>query len=183
MKFVIILLVIIVLIALWIIKKYNTLVVLRNKVRNQWSQIDVQLKKRFDLIPNLVETVKGYASHEKETLDAVIEARSSALNAKTPNEEIDANKVLSGALTKLFALSEAYPELKADSNFRELQQTLNDVEEKIAYSRQFYNDTVLKYQNAIEAFPTSIIAKMFGFEKQNFFEATKEEKENVQVKF
>lgn len=173
----------IVLIIGWIIKTYNKLVQLRNKVKDQWSQVDVQLKKRFDLIPNIVETVKGYTKHEKETLNAVIEARNSALSAKTPNAEMDANNQLSGALNKLFALSEAYPELKADSNFKDLQENLKDVEDKIAYARQFYNDTVLKYKNAIETFPTILISGMLGFKQEQFFEATSDEKQNVKVEF
>lgn len=175
--------VVIVLIVIWIIKTYNKLVQLRNKVKDQWSQVDVQLKKRFDLIPNIVETVKGYAKHEKETLNAVIEARNSALSATTPNDEMNANNQLSGALNKLFALSEAYPELKADSNFKDLQENLKDVEDKIAYARQFYNDTVLKYKNAIEMFPTVFIASMLGFKQEQFFEATEDEKKNVKVQF
>lgn len=174
---------VIVLIISWIIKTYNKLVPLRNKVKDQWSQVDVQLKKRFDLIPNIVETVKGYAKHEKETLNAVIEARNNALSAKDPNAEMDANNQLSGALTKLFALSEAYPELKADSNFKDLQENLKEVEEKIAYARQFYNDTVLKYKNAIEMFPTVLIAGMLGFKQEQFFEATENERQNVKVQF
>lgn len=174
---------IIILLVAWVIGTYNKLVQLRNKVKDQWSQVDIQLKKRFDLIPNIVETVKGYAKHEKETLNSVIEARNSALTAKTPNAEIDANNQLSGALTKLFALSEAYPELKADSNFRNLQENLKDIEDKIAYARQFYNDTVLKYKNAIETFPTVLIAGMLGFKQEQFFELADNEKQNVKVQF
>ena len=178
-----IIIILIVILVAWIIKTYNKLVQLRNKVKDQWSQVDVQLKKRFDLIPNIVETVKGYAKHEKETLNAVIEARNNALSAKTPNAEMDANNQLSGALNKLFALSEAYPELKADSNYKDLQENLKDVEDKIAYARQFYNDTVLKYKNAIETFPTVLIAGMLGFKQEQFFEATDDEKQNVKVQF
>lgn len=178
----IIILVIIILIS-WIIKTYNNLVQLRNKVKDQWSQVDIQLKKRFDLIPNIVETVKGYAKHEKDTLKAVIDARNSALSAKTPTDEMNADNQLSGALNKLFALSEAYPELKADTNFKDLQTNLKDVEDKISFARQFYNDTVLKYKNAIETFPTILIAGMLGFKQEKFFEATNEEKENVKVQF
>lgn len=174
---------IIILLVAWVIGTYNKLVQLRNKVKDQWSQVDIQLKKRFDLIPNIVETVKGYAKHEKETLNSVIEARNSALTAKTPNAEIDANNQLSGALTKLFALSEAYPELKADSNFRDLQENLKDIEDKIAYARQFYNDTVLEYKNAIETFPTVLIAGMLGFKQEQFFELADNEKQNVKVQF
>ena len=174
---------VILLIVLWFISTYNKLVRLRNSVKDQWSQVDVQLKRRFDLIPNLVETVKGYAKHEKETLNSVVEARNSALNAQTPDAEIKANNELSGALSKLLVLSESYPELKADANFRSLQESLEEVEEKISYARQFYNDTVLKYKNAIETFPTVLIAGMFGFKQEQFFAATEEEKQVVKVKF
>ena len=167
----------------WIIKTYNNLVQLRNKVKDQWSQVDIQLKKRFDLIPNIVETVKGYAKHEKDTLQAVIEARNVALGAKTPSDEINADNNLSSALNKLLALSEAYPELKADSNFKNLQENLKEVEDKISFARQFYNDTVLKYKNAIEMFPTVLIAGMLGFKQEQFFEVSDAEKENVKVKF
>lgn len=178
----IIILVIVVLI-LWIIKAYNNLIQLRNRVKDQWSQVDVQLKKRFDLISNLIETVKGYTKYEQDTLEGVIKARNSAINAKIPEDEIEANNELTGALNRLFALSEAYPELKADSNFINLQQSLKEVEDKISFARQFYNDTVLKYKNAIEMFPTVLVAKAFGFEKEKFFEVDNSERENVKVKF
>lgn len=166
-----------------IIKTYNKLVKLRNKVKEQWSQVDVQLKKRFDLIPNIVESVKGYAKYEQETLKSVIEARNSAISAETANAEMEANNQLSGALNKLFALSEAYPELKADGNFKDLQETLKDIENKIAYARQFYNDTVLKYKDAIETFPINLIARMLGFNQEQFFEVNDVEKQNVKVQF
>lgn len=167
----------------WMIITYNNLVRLRNRVKDQWSQVDVQLKKRFDLIPNLVETVKGYAQHEKETLNSVIEARNAALSAKMPQDEMNADHQLTGALNKLFALGEAYPELKADKNFKALQDNLKDVEDKISYARQFYNDTVLTYQNAIETFPAVLVAGLLGFKAEKFFEANETEKENVNVKF
>lgn len=169
------------LIVFWIIKTYNKLVKLRNKLKDQWSQVDIQLKKRFDLIPNLVEIVKGYAKHEKDTLNSVIEARNNAISTRIPTEEMDANNKLTGALNKLFALSESYPDLKANVNFMDLQKNLKDIEDKIAYARQFYNDTVLKYQNAIETFPTFIIAGMLGFKQEHFFEATDDEKQNIKV--
>ena len=172
---------VILLLGLWLIITYNRLTKLRNKVKDQWSQVDVELKKRFDLIPNIIETVKGYAKHEKDTFTAVVEARNSALNATTPREEINANDKLSNALSKLFALSEDYPELRADTNFRNLQENLKDVEDKIAFARQFYNDTVLKYKDAIETFPTVLIAGMLGFKQEQFFKASEEEKENVKV--
>ena len=172
-----------VLLIFWIIKTYNKLVLLRNKVKDQWSQVDIQLKKRFDLIPNIVELVKGYTKHEKDTLEAVINARNSAVNAQSPTDEMNANNQLSGALNRLFALTESYPELKADTNFQNLQNNLKDIEDKIAFARQFYNDTVLKYKNTIETFPTILIAGFMGFKQEKFFEVTKEEKENIKVQF
>lgn len=176
-------LVIVVLIVLYVISAYNGLVRLRNMVKDQWAQIDVQLKKRADLVPNLVETVKGYASHEKETLDAVVSARTKAISAQTKEAEIEANGELSNALGRLLAITESYPDLKANANFLELQKDLKDIEEKISYARQFYNDVVMKYQNKIEMFPTNIIAGMFGFKPETYFEATEADKEVPQVKF
>ena len=174
---------ILVVLAGYAIGVYNKLVKERNKVENQWSQIDIQLKRRADLIPNLVETVKGYAKHEEGTFKAVIEARNKAVNAGTVNEKIEANNELSGALTKLFALSEAYPELKANENFLSLQEDLKDTEDKITYARQFYNDAAMTYNNLIVMFPSNIFAGMFGFKKYDFFKATEEEKETPKVKF
>ena len=179
----IIVLVIVVLIVIYLVSAYNGLVRLRNMVKDQWSQIDVYLKKRADLIPNLVETVKGYATHEKETLDAVITARNKAVSATTPGDEMAANGELTQALGRLFAIAESYPDLKANTNFMDLQNNLNDEEKKIAYARQFYNDAVMKYQNKLEMFPTNIVANMFGFKPEAFFEATEEDKEVPQVKF
>lgn len=179
----IVILVIVVLIALWVMGVYNSLVRLRNKVKDQWAQVDVLLKRRADLIPNLVETVKGYASHEKETLEAVINARNKAVSASTTKEEIEANGELTGALSRLFALTENYPDLKANTNFVDLQNNLKETEDKISYERQFYNDTVLAYKNKLEMFPSNIIASMFGFKPEQFFEATEAEKEVPQVKF
>ena len=174
---------IILLIVLFFISTYNGLVRLRNMVKDQWSQIDVLLKRRADLIPNLVETVKGYAKHESETLEAVINARNKAVSATTTEEEMKANGELSGALSILFALAESYPDLKANTNFMDLQNNLKETEDKIAYARQFYNDAVLKYKNKLEMFPSNIVASMFGFKPEPFFEATEAEKENPQVKF
>ena len=174
---------IIVLIALFFGSTYNSLVKLRNMVKDQWSQIDVLLKRRADLIPNLVETVKGYAKHEKETLDAVINARNRAVSAQGAEAEMKANGELSGALSKLFALAESYPDLKANTNFMDLQNNLKDTEDKISYARQFYNDAVLKYKNKLEVFPSNIVAGMFGFKPEPFFEATETERENVKVSF
>lgn len=174
---------IIVLILIYFVSTHNALVRLRNMVDDQWSQIDVLLKRRSDLIPNLVETVKGYAKHEKETLDAVITARNKAVSAQGIDDEMKANGELTGALNKLFALAESYPDLKANTNFMDLQNNLKDTEDKISYARQFYNDAVLKYKNKIEMFPSSIVAGMFHFEPKPFFEATEAERENVKVKF
>ena len=174
---------VIVLIAGYVAATYNKLVALRNRVRDQWAQIDVQLKRRFDLIPNLVETVKGYAKHEKETLEAVIQARNTFLRAQTPEEEIASNNQLTGALNKLFALAESYPDLKANQSFLDLQGQLSETEDKIAAARQFYNDTVLMYNNKVEMFPSNIIAGMFKFKAAAFFEIEEAQRENVQVKF
>ncbi len=179
----IVVLAIVVVIVLWVISSYNTLVRLRNRVRDQWAQIDVQLKRRFDLIPNLVETVKGYTKHESETLENVVKARNTYLSASTPEAQMEANGELTQAISKLFALAEAYPDLKANANFVKMQDDLKETEDKISYARQFYNDTVLKYNNKVEVIPTNIIAGMFGFKKEAFFQAAEAERENVQVKF
>ena len=179
----IIIAVIAVLLILYVISTYNSLVNSRNKVKDQWSQVQVLLKRRYDLIPNLVETVKGYAKHEKETLDAVINARNAAVSAKTTEEEIKAAGDVSNALGRLIAISESYPELKANENFMDLQNNLKETEDKISFSRQFYNDSVLTYKNKLEMFPSNIIAGLFKFEPEVFFEASEEERKNVQVKF
>ncbi len=179
----IILIIIVVLILIYLGSTYNSFVVLRNRVKDQWAQIDVQLKRRFDLIPNLVETVKGYASHEKDTLEAVVKARNEYLSSDTPEGKIAANNDLNKVVTKLFALAESYPELKADTSFRELQTTLTETEDKISYARQFYNDVVMKYNNKVEVFPSNIVAGLFGFKTSAYFNATEEERENVKVKF
>ncbi len=178
-----ILLGIIVLLVLWVISTYNGLIKLRNKVKNQWSQIDIQLKRRFDLIPNLVETIKGYTKHESETLEKVIQARNTYLSAGTPEEQMKASGELSKVVSKLFALSEAYPDLKANTNFVDMQNTLKDTEDKISYARSFYNDSVMKYNTKIETVPTNVVANMFGFKTEIYFEAEAEAKENVKVKF
>lgn len=171
------------LLAAWVMGVYNKLVVLRNRVKDQWAQVDVVLKRRADMIPNIVETVKGYAGHEKETLDAVITARNKAVSATTPHDEMAANGELTQALGRLFALTESYPDLKANTNFMELQTTLKETEDKIAFARQFYNDTVLAYKNKLEMFPSNIVAGMFGFKPEEFFEANAAEREVPQVKF
>ena len=170
-------------IAFYVIGVYNSLVSLRNKVDDQASQIYVQLKKRFDLIPNLVETVKGYTKHEKETLEGVIKARNTYVTADNLGDQLKADGELSNAISKLFALAESYPDLKANENFNKLQDELSSIEEKISYARQFYNDAVLKYNNKIQMFPSNIVASLFGFKKKDFFEAAAEERQNVQVKF
>ncbi len=179
----IILIIVVVLIIAWAFATYNKLVDLRNRVKDQWAQIDVQLKRRFDLIPNLVETVKGYAKHESETLEAVIQARNTYVSATTPEAQMKADGDLEKAISKLFALTESYPDLKANTNFQHLQQELTETESKIASARQFYNDTVLLYNNKVEMVPSNIIASIFKFKKETFFEANEAERENVQVKF
>lgn len=179
----IIILVVVVLLVLFVISMYNTLVQLRNKVRNQWSQIDVVLKTRADLIPNLVETVKGYTKHESETLEAVIQARNSYVTATTPEDQMKASGEITGALSKLFALSENYPDLKANANFMDLQQKLTETEDKIRYARQFYNDAVTKYNNKIEVVPSNIIAGMFHFEAAKLFEVEAADREAPKVQF
>ena len=174
---------IILLLLLYVMGVYNKLVTLKNRVKNQWSKIEVLLKRRADLIPNVVETVKGYATHEKETLDAVISARSKAVGAKTPEDEIKANGELSQALSRLLVVAEAYPDLKANTNFLELQRELKETEDKISYARQFYNDTASNFNIQIEVFPSNIVASMFNFKQQPLFEAEEKDKEVPQVKF
>lgn len=183
MQWWIILIIVVAVLVLYVIGTYNKLVRSRNKVRDQWAQIDVQLKRRYDLIPNLVETVKGYAKHEKDALEAVIAARSKALSATTPEEEMKADGDVSRALSKLLALTESYPELKANENFLKLQDSLSETEDKIAYSRQFYNDNAKSYRNLVEMFPSNIVAKLFRFEPMAFFEASAEEKAAPKVQF
>ena len=179
----IIVIILVIFIIVTLIHMYNNLVGLRNRVKNSYAQIDVQLKRRNDLIPNLVETVKGYAGHEKGVLEEVTKARSSVMNASTPQEASEANNQLTGALKSLFAVAENYPDLKANSNFQQLQTELRDTEDKISYARQFYNDVVLKYNNACQQFPSSMIAKIFGFKEEVFFEAPEAERAVPEVKF
>ncbi len=167
----------------FVIGTYNKLVVLRNKVEDQWAQVEVVLKRRADLIPNLVETVKGYAKHEGETLEKVIQARNNTLNAASPEELKKAEGELSNVLSRLMVLTENYPDLKANANFTELQRDLKDTEDKITFARQFYNDTVLMYQNKREMFPSNIIAGVFNFEHISFFEATEADRVVPNVKF
>jgi LemA protein len=175
--------VVVVLILLWGVSTYNSLVSLRNKVIDEWAQIDVQLKRRFDLIPNLVETVKGYAKHESDTLEDIVKARNAYSTAATPDDQMKADGELTKGISKLFALAESYPDLKANENFLSLQSELSETEDKISYARQFYNDIVMKYNTKVETFPSNIIANMFKFTKKDFFAAAENEKENVKVKF
>lgn len=180
---IIILIIAIVFIVGTIIHMYNRLVSLKNRVKNSFAQIDVQLKRRNDLIPNLVETVKGYASHEKGVLEEVTKARTNVMNASTVKETSEADNQLTGALKTLFAVAENYPDLKANSNFQQLQDQLSDTEDKISYARQFYNDTVLMYNNACQQFPSNMLAKLFGFKEEEFFEADVESREVPKVEF
>lgn len=173
----IITLIILAIILLYIIYLYNSLVVARQQTRESWSDIDTQLKRRYDLIPNLVETVKGYAAHEAKTLEAVIAARTAAMAVQGHGDDkAAAENVLSGALKSIFALSESYPDLKANASFLELQQEVTDSEDKIQASRRFYNSTVLGLNTKVETFPSTLVAKMFGFQKETFFELDDKEK-------
>ena len=180
MPWIIIGIVVLVLIVL-IVPAYNSLVQLRNRVRDQWAQIDVQLKRRFDLIPNLVETVKGYAKHESETLENVVKARNSYVSATTPADQIKADGELEKAISKLFALAESYPDLKANKNFLDLSKQLTAVEDEIAHSRKYYNGSVRQYNNQIEMIPSNIVALIFGFKSKAMFEASEEEKQSIKV--
>ena len=179
----IVILVIVALLVIALITLYNRFVRLRNRVDNAWAQIEVQLKRRWDLIPNLVETVKGYAEHERGTFEAVTEARANAQRAQGPAETAAAEGILGAALGRLFAVAEAYPELQADENFRQLQDELAGTENRIAVSRQVYNDTVLSYNNAIQTFPGVVLAGPFNFEKREFFETDVTQREAPQVEF
>jgi LemA protein len=171
----------VVVIALWTI--YNGLVSARLRVREAWSGIDVQLKRRSSLIPNLVETVKGYAAHERETLEAVTNARAMLDRAGTPGQAAQADNMLTSALRSLFAVAEAYPDLKANENFLHLQRELTDTEDKIAYSRQFYNANVRNYNEKTQVFPNMFVARMFGFVEEEFYEAEETAREDVRVDF
>ena len=167
----------------WLVATYNGLITLRNKVEEAWSDIDVQTKRRYDLIPNLVETVKGYASHESGVFEEVTKARSIAMNAKSPEEKAEAENMLAGTLKSLFAVAENYPDLKANTNFLDLQKTLTEIEDTIQAARRFYNGNVRDFNTKIQVFPTNLIAGMLGFKAREFFEAEAAAKENVQVKF
>jgi len=174
---------VIVLVILWLITVYNSLIKLKNRVKEAWSDIDVQLKRRYDLIPNLIETVKGYASHEKETLENVIKARNLAMQTQDPKAKADTESALSATLKSIFALSESYPDLKANQNFLKLQDELSDTENKIQAARRFYNTNVRDFNTKIQVFPTNIIANILKFTAYDFFEASADEKQNVEVKF
>lgn len=179
----IITLVIVGVLVLYFISTYNSLIVLKTRIKEALSGIDVQLKRRADLIPNLVETVKGYAKHEKEVFENVTKARSSLIKAETLRAKAEANNQLSEALKSLFAVAEAYPQLQASANFQELQRQLEDTEDKVAYARQFYNANVLEYNTKIKVFPNNLIAKGFGFKEEEFFAATEEERKGIKVSF
>lgn len=169
---------------LYFVVTYNSLVALRNHIRDAWANIDTELKRRYDLIPNLVETVKGYAAHEKETLERVIQARNAAVGAEGVQQQAEAENMLTGALRQLFALSENYPNLKANENFLRLQEELTGTENRIAFARQHYNSSVTIYNTATEMFPSSMVAGMFGFRKRDFFEIEDPaEREAPQVQF
>jgi LemA protein len=167
----------------FVVAIYNGLVRLRNRVDNALGQIDVQLKRRYDLIPNLIETVKGYAAHEKETLERVVSARNAGLAAQTPGAQAQADNLLTGALRQLFALAEQYPDLKANQNFLQLQAQLEETENKVAVSRQIYNDTVLTYNNRVQTVPSNIVASLTGFKTREFFDAPSEADEAPKVQF
>ena len=172
-----------VLVVLYVILTYNGLVRLRNRVANAWAQIDVQLRRRYDLIPNLVETVKGYAAHERQTFEAVTQARANAISAQGVGEQAQAENMISGALKSLFAVAEAYPDLKANQNFLSLQEELSGTEGRISYARQYYNDAVLRMNTKIQSFPTNILAGMFGFKEHEYFEADDASRGPVSVQF
>ena len=167
----------------YVVLVYNSFASMKVRIQEAWSQIDVQLKRRIDLIPNLVETVKGYATHEKEVFENVTKARAALMGAQTPEQAGQADNMLTGALKTLFAVAEAYPELKAQEGFVKLQSELSDTEDKVAYSRQFYNSTVRDYNSKLVVFPSNLIGNMFGFKSQEFFEAEEAERAAVKVDF
>jgi LemA protein len=175
--------VIVALIIFWFILTYNSLVNFRFKVKNSWAQIDVQLKRRYDLIPNLVETCKGYLKHERETLEKVVQARNMAMQASGPQAQAQANNMLTDTLKSLFAVAESYPDLKANQNMLALQEELTSTENKISFARQFYNDMVMQYNTKIQSVPTNIVANMFKFQPEELFEAPAEEKITPKVSF
>ena len=175
--------VVVVVVIAWVISTYNSLVQLRNKVKNAFAQIDAQLQRRFDLIPNLVETVKGYAGHEKQVFENVAASRNGYMNASSNEQKLEMNNQLTSTLKTLFAIAESYPDLKANTNFLHMQEELSETEEKIVYSRQFYNDAVTIYNNKIQMFPGNIIAGIFGFKEESLFDAVAEANTVPKVKF
>ena len=181
--FIAIIVILVIIVIVTIVHMYNNLVGLKNRVQNSYAQIDVQLKRRNDLIPNLVETVKGYASHEKGVLEEVTKARTGVMNASNVEEASTADNQLTGALKTLFAVAENYPDLKANSNFQQLQSELTDTEDKISYARQFYNDVVLKYNTTCQQFPSSILARLFGFKEESYFQVPESKTAVPEVKF
>ncbi|MEK9176259.1 MAG: LemA family protein [Patescibacteria group bacterium] len=183
MNITLILVIIVVGIGLFLLFLYNSLIRSKLRVSEAFSQIDVQLKRRTDLIPNLIETVKGYAKHEKDTFTKVTELRTSLMQAKTPEKKAEVNNMLTDALKSIFAVAEAYPQLRASENFKELQQELEDTENKIAYSRQFYNSNVLDYNTKLQVFPNVFFAKLLNFKPAEFFGATEAERKTVKVSF
>ncbi len=183
MTTIIVIIVILAALAVAVVVIYNRLVRLRNRTDNSWSQVDVQLRRRYDLIPNLVEAVKGYAAHEQETFEQVVRARAAAQAAGTVEEQADAENFLTGALRRLFALAEAYPELRASENFQQLQAELSETEDKIAVSRQIYNDSTLTYNNAVQTIPSNIVAGLTGFRTRPYFEVEDEARSVPRVEF
>src|SRR6187455_940363 len=180
----IVIVVIIILVIIYLIAAYNGLIRSRNQIENAWSQIDVQMKRRIDLIPNLIETVKAYAAHERNTLEAVIQARNAAMSAgPTPHEQAAADQQITGALRQLFALGEAYPDLKANQNFLALQEELSATEGRVAYARQFYNDSVLSYNNKLQQFPTMYFARWLKFQRREYFETDEAARTTPQISF
>ena len=183
MIFVWIIVILVVVLIAYAVITYNRLVSLRNRIENAWAQIDVQLKRRYDLIPNLVETVKGYAAHERETLENVVRARNMAMSAQGPQDQAAAENMITGALKSVFALQEAYPDLKANENFLNLQEELTGTEGRIAYARQFYNDSVYSYNTKIQSVPSNVIANQFNFDEREYFEVDEGSRENIEVDF
>mgnify|MGYP001158135966 FL=1 len=178
-----IILILVILIAIFFAFQYNALIRLRNGVDNSWAHVDVQLRRRYDLIPNLVETVKGYAAHEKEALESVVQARNAAVAAESVTTQAETENMLTGALRQVFALAESYPELKASENFSQLQEDLAETEDLVAYARQHYNDIVLKLNNKVETLPSNIVASIFNFEKRDYFEIEGEARGPVDIQF
>jgi len=178
-----IILIVVVVLVLGIVILFNSLIRLRNQVKNAWAQIDVQLKRRTDLIPNLVETVKGYMKHEKTVLESVTRARTSMMNAGSVEDKAEKSNMLSDTLKSLFAVSENYPDLKANTNFLQLQEELSGTENKISYARQHYNDIVMHFNTKKQTFPNNMFSNMLGFKDEKMFETSEEEKKNVKIKF